>query len=139
MDEITALGQEYLKREDTFHAFADGFLKWATDHCPSFEKVRYDRTEVTFRFLGRRLRIRHSFTVEDQEIFTTEDIRANERLTSRLDLLEAGNDPDKDVVFPSLSGMRRDGCVPLVVAHPHNSGRQLRGLLPYTDAGEGLL
>ncbi len=34
MDEITALGQEYLKREDTFHAFADGFLKWATDHCP---------------------------------------------------------------------------------------------------------
>ena len=80
---------------------------------------------MTFRFLGRRLRIRHSFTVEDQEIFTTEDIRANERLTSRLDLLEAGNDPDKDVVLASLSGIRRDGCVPLVVAHPHNSGRQL--------------
>ncbi len=109
MERITALGTEYLNRAELFKAFVESFKTRAPQYFPSI--VFEDGGEpdvVTFRFLGRRLRIRHSFAVEEHcEAFsrtTSASIPSNwatpdrtpSKVRSTLVLLGAKNDPDED-------------------------------------------
>ena len=111
MDGITALGQEYLKRKNLFQTFAQGFIQWAKDNCPSFDEANVSEAEVTFRFLGRRLSIRHSFNVEGHpEILTATgpDMRVRV-LGSHLEMLEVQDPPKPDTMLADSSSFDWEG------------------------------
>ena len=126
MDWIRALGTEYGCRVKMFTAFVEAFEKTGPTMFPSLAIEESTDDAVTFRYLGRRLRIRHSFAVEDHpEVFESYNSQSPKlgRLTrptpgetadtvrSELKLVKAGKDPDNDLDLPASIFVGSEGRV----------------------------
>ena len=113
MDQIAAIGRQYESRAKLFADFIKAFKGRGPTVFPSLSFEEKDESEpdvVTFRYLGRRLRIRHSFAVEGHpEVFQMDEpvqrsiVRMGAtlgetvvRVRSELKLVKAKNDPDNE-------------------------------------------
>lgn len=119
MERIEALGHEYDRRSKLFGDFVGAFKKSGPDKFPSLHFEETDEPDVvTFRYLGRKLRIRHSFAVEEcSEAFGTAGLRPGDvpsgpkkpatiasRVRSKLVLVAAKYDLDKEEEEEPLAG-----------------------------------
>jgi hypothetical protein len=123
MGVVVTLGAEHGKRVKMFQAFVEAFRNWASKECSSVSFEAGNEPEVvTFRYLGSRLRIRHSFAAKMYRWKRTQGDPENiaKMLPSKLELLEARTDPDNDVVLASLSDIKGDGqlTLPAVKVYP---------------------
>ncbi len=111
-----------------FQEFVEALRKWGAGGCSVliFEDG-HDPEVVTFRYRGKKLRIRHTFTFNQKDhpwVLTSKKPEdAARRVPSKLELLEAREHPEKDVPLASLEGIKADWTVNVPAskdADPHN-------------------